>query len=140
MALSALDDRAREPDEAQAAAVLGEALGAWRELQAWLSAEAGVDRFEWGYSGKAWGWGLRAKAGKRAVLYMTPQRGTFLAGIVLGDRAVAAALACAALPERVREAVAGAKRYAEGTGLRLPVERPADLASVRELVRVKLGG
>lgn len=137
MALSALDDPTREPDEEQTAAVLGDAGAVWRELQAWLRAETAVDRFEWGTSGRKYGWGLRAKAGKRTVIHLIPQRGLFLVGLVLGDRAVAA-VAASTLPRTVREIVAGAKRYAEGTGFRLPVTAVSDLDAVRQLVRIKL--
>lgn len=46
---------------------------------------------DWGFSGKKWGWGLRLKQKKRAVVYLTPTNGHFWAGFALGQKAVDAA-------------------------------------------------
>ena len=46
---------------------------------------------EWRYAGAKWGWSLRLKHKKRAVLYLTPAEGFFYAGLALGQKAVDAA-------------------------------------------------
>jgi len=138
MALSALDDLSRQPVDEQVASALGSGLEAWEALKHWLEDEAGVDGWEWGSSGKKYGWGLRAKAGKRTVAYLIPQHGSSLIGLVLGDRAMEKAR-CAALAPPVVEVITSAKRYGEGTGFRLPVTTPADLDDIRTLARIKLG-
>ena len=56
---------------------------------------------------------------------------------VLGDKAVAAARA-SDLPKSLIKKIAEARRYAEGTGVRLIVHQPEDLASIRKLVEIKL--
>jgi len=136
MALSALDDPSSEPDDAQLAQVLGPALPVWSALLAWLSDALGVGELSWGSSGRKYGWSLRARAGKRTIGYLIPQRGSFLVGIVLGGRALQET-GRASLSDSVREAIAGARRYAEGTGFRLPVATADDLADVRTLLRIK---
>jgi hypothetical protein len=137
MALSAFDDLSREPGDDDVAGVLGDALAAWRALTDWLAREAGVDRLEWGSSGKRYGWGLRARSGARTIAYLIPQEGAFLVGLVLGDTALAAARS-ASLPAAVSEIIAGARSYAEGTGFRVPVSELEELVWVKELVRAKL--
>lgn len=137
MALSALDDLSQQPTGDQVAAVLGPALEPWESLKGWMADEAGVDAWEWGSSGKKYGWGLRAKAGKRTVAYLIPQHDAFLVGLVLGDRAMEKARQ-AALAAPVVEIITGAKRYGEGTGFRLPVAPATDQEDVRTLIRIKL--
>jgi hypothetical protein len=138
MALSALDDLSCEPSDEDIERVVGDALGTWRALMEWLEREAGVDHLEWGSSGKKYGWGLRAKRGARTIAYLIPQKGSFLVGLVLGDRALEAARS-AGLPDGVMTIISAARRYAEGTGFRLLVNGPGDLACVEQLVRIKLG-
>jgi hypothetical protein len=137
MALSALDDLSQQPTDQQVASVLDLALEPWELLRGWLADEAGVDAWEWGSSGKKYGWGLRAKAGKRTVAYLIPQHGSFLVGLVLGDRAVEKARR-ADLVASVVEVITNAKRYGEGTGFKLPVATPSDLEDIRTLIRIKL--
>lgn len=136
MALSALDDLSKEPAPDQLAVVLAGGLPRWTMLQSWC-AEAGiVDSWEWGSSGKKYGWGLRGKKGKRTILYMIPQHGSFLVGLVLGDRAMEAVRA-AVLSSSTRAVILGAKKYGEGTGFRLPVMTAKDLADIHTLVEIK---
>jgi len=137
-ALSALDDLAVEPTGDQLAAVLPAGMGPWSSLETWLAESAGVDGWEWGSTGKKYGWALRGKKGKRNLVYMIPQHGSFLVGLVLGDRAMEA-LRSASLSAAAREVLASAKRYGEGTGFRLPVASPADLEDVKTLIQIKLG-
>ena len=56
---------------------------------------------------------------------------------ILGDKAVEAART-SDLPKTLLKVISGAKRYAEGTGVRLMIRKPEDLASVRELIEMKL--
>ena len=49
-----------------------------------------------------------------------------------------AAARASKLPKTLLEEIAGARRYAEGTGARLLVKVAEDLAAVRTLVEIKL--
>jgi hypothetical protein len=71
------------------------------------------------------------------VVYLIPQAGCFLVDVVLGERAVRAALG-ASLPAPVHEAIDGTRAYAEGRGIRLPVSTADDLAVIRRLVALKI--
>jgi hypothetical protein len=57
--------------------------------------------------------------------------------LVLGDKAVAAARA-SDLPKSLSKEIAEAKRYAEGTGIRIFVQTPEALVAVRMLVEIKI--
>lgn len=137
MALSALDDLSVTPTDEQVAQVVGESLTAWDSLKVWLESSVGIDGWEWGSTGRKYGWGLRARSGTRNIAYLIPQHGSFLVGLVLGDRATEIARGLDLSPAVV-DMIDGAKRYGEGTGFRLPVAGLDDLADIKLLVQAKV--
>ncbi len=137
MALSAFDDKSKKPGEEDLAATLGNAFSLWNELISLVSSRFAPLSMEWGYASKSTGWGLRLKTEKRAILYMTPCEGYFLASFALGEKAVKAAHA-SDLPRSVLEAIDNAKKYAEGRGVRLEVRSAGDVRSVEKLAVIKM--
>ncbi|MBZ5507255.1 MAG: DUF3788 domain-containing protein [Acidobacteriia bacterium] len=115
---------------------LGPAKKLWSQLLADLTAD-GIDVQEWGSSSKKLGWSLRLKHGDRIIVYLAPCQGCFRASFALGDKAVQAARQ-SGLPAPVIKIINEAKRYAEGTGLRLDVKTAKDAAVVKKLARIKL--
>ena len=83
MALSVFDDKARQPTEADLATALKGSFDFWNDLKERIAEKFNPLSFEWGFAGKAYGWGLRLKHKKRTVLYMTPGAGYFLASFAL---------------------------------------------------------
>lgn len=77
------------------------------------------------------------KQKKRVIVYMAPGDGCFRVSFILRDKAVTAARA-GKLPKAVLKALDEAPKYPEGTGLRLVVSKPGDLAAIRTLIGVKL--
>jgi hypothetical protein len=126
-----------KPTDEELAAVLGPAQALWDQLLADLAAEHGVAIQEWNsYSPKA-GWALRLKRGKRNIVYLSPCQGRFMASFVLGGKAVEAARQ-GGLPPRLIRILDEAKRYPEGTVLRIRVAKPPDAAIVAKLAALKL--
>jgi hypothetical protein len=68
---------------------------------------------------------------------MIPQHGSFLVGLVLGDRAMAA-VRSASLSTGVRNVISDAKKYGEGTGFRFPVSAMGELEDVKTLIEIKI--
>ena len=126
------------PADDDLAAELGRSAKAlWDRLLAGLAEQHHVVTREWhSYSPKA-GWSLRLKRDQRTILYLSPCRGCFRASFALGGKAVEAARA-SRLPSRVIQIIDSAKRYAEGTGVRIDVNGPADIAVVLKLAAIKL--
>lgn len=137
MAISIFDDKAHQPDESDLQQVLGKTYKLWCVLKDHVLEKYAPITPEWGYAGKSTGWGLRLKAQKRAVLYMTPCNGYFLASFALGEKAVAAAHA-AKLPASVLDVIDKAPKYAEGRGVRIGVRTSADLESIKKLAAIKM--
>jgi hypothetical protein len=130
-------DRARPPRPAELSRALGTSSALWKELERGLAADLGPLQRAWTYSGKAHGWSLRLAKGKRAVVYLLPRGGGFLAAFALGEKACAAARE-SSLSSAVLAAIEDAPRYAEGRGVRLLVRGKKDAAQVRALAAIKL--
>jgi hypothetical protein len=137
MALSALDDKSKIPDDEQLAEVLGESKRFWDEIADHLSEQYDPLTEEWKYSGQKWGWSLRLIHKKRTILYLTPGIGFYYTGFVLGGKAVEAAQQ-SGLPADVLDAINVAPKYAEGTGVRLEVRTVEDLEAVKKLAKIKM--
>lgn len=137
MSLSAFDDRSRQPEDEDLALKLGDAAIYWNELKRSVSQKFAPITFEWGYTSKSTGWGLRLKGEKRTILYMTPCEGYFLASFALGEKAVKAAHD-SDLPVSVLDIIDGSKKYAEGRGVRLEVRTAADVRDIEKLAMVKM--
>jgi hypothetical protein len=124
------------PNARELTSAIGPAKALWDQLVADLQQQYELNQ-EWGsYSLKA-GWSLRLKRKDRIIAYLVPLQGGFQAALVLGDRAVKIALQ-SKLPERVLKTIANAKRYGEGTGIRLTVENDTDLAAIGILAAIKI--
>lgn len=137
MALSAFDDKSRQPRDDEIAAVLGKTYALWNKLKELIESRFPPLSIEWGFSSKSTGWGLRLKQNDRAVLYMTPCKGYFLASFALGEKAVKAAHE-SSLPASVLTTIDAAKKYAEGRGVRLEVKTSVDLRSIEKLAIIKM--
>lgn len=136
MLTNAFVDRKAEPTEEALSNALGPARALWDQLLAELSTNRSIDKREWSsYSSKA-GWALKLKRGERTILYLSPCEHCFRASFALGDKAVKAALA-SGLPADVVKIIRQAKRYAEGTAVRIDVKTAKDLDAVTKVAAVK---
>jgi hypothetical protein len=136
---NAFAGQAQAPSGDQLASALGPALAHWERLTGDLASEFGLAIDDWhSYSRKA-GWSLRVKKGDRNIVYLSPGAGAFMASFALGDKAMAVARA-SKLPKSAVAILDTARRYAEGTAVRIDVGKAADLAVVRKLVAAKLAG
>jgi len=126
-----------KPTDKELAAALGPARTTWDWLIADLAQEHGIGGREWSsYSPKA-GWSLRLIKKGRVILYLSPHRGSFMASFALGDKAVQAALK-SRLPASAVKIIKGARRYAEGTAVRVEVLKAWDVEVVKMLAEIKL--
>lgn len=130
-------DKSSPPDDDALAEALGRGHGRWTKLVAMIAARFEPLTEEWNFPGKKYGWSLRLKRKKRAVLYLIPLRRKFDVGLVLGDRAVRAAHD-AGLDRELLEMLDAAKKYPEGRGVRFEVKNQGDLRSVLRLAEVKM--
>ena len=137
MALSAFDDKDQEPKSQELDEVLLDAAELWKGLISGVKSEWNPLAQDWVFSGKKWGWALRLKHKKRAVLYMTPSSGLFHVGFALGEKAVNAARA-GDLPGPLRELIETSQKFAEGRAIRFEIRAPADLENAMTIARIKM--
>ena len=109
----------------------------WTTLIAKLGAEYPPLEEEWVFGGKQWGWSLRLKQKKRAILYMTPGRRFFHVGFALGEKAVRAAHE-ARLPAALLATIDSAQKFAEGRAVRLEMKTRKDLEHALQLAAIKM--
>jgi hypothetical protein len=134
--LNAFAGKTDVPDAQELTLALGPTRALWDKLVDSLQHKHAVVQ-EWGSSSPKAGWSLRLKRKERIIVYLIPQHGSFQAALVLGDKAVKAARE-SKLPKRVAKTLAEARRYAEGTGIRMAVKGPADLAAIEKLALIKI--
>ena len=137
MALSIFDDKNSPPTEDQLKAALGKSYKPWCRLREVIEKQFAPIASEWGFASKSTGWGLRLKAEKLAVLYMTPCKGYFLASFALGEKAVVAAHA-AGLPAAILDVIDKAPKYAEGRGVRIEVRTLSEVTEIVKLAEIKM--
>ena len=137
MALSAFDDKSRMPKEKELAEVLGRTSTLWEKLKTLMASQYDPLTEAWKFSGQKWGWTLQLKRKKRAVLYLTPHKGYFAVGLMLGEKAVKAAHQ-SDLPASVLNAINSARKYVEGRGIRIEVRSRKDLDVIEKLAAIKM--
>jgi hypothetical protein len=92
---------------------------------------------EWRRYGKAAPWVVKVSESDRTLYYITPKSEHFEVTVVLGERAVAAALG-GRVGKKLHAAIREARPYVEGRPVRVLVRHKADVQAVEELVAVKL--
>lgn len=130
--------RPMPPDDDALAKQLGGAKPHWDGLIA-AAAEADAScKAEWAYYKSLKGWRCILKGGKRSLVHLRPEEGSFLASFALSDEALAAAERFGVPPVVLAEARA-AKMLPEGRPIRLEVNTAKDLRVAVRLVRAKAG-
>ncbi len=132
---NAFAGRSTKPTDAALASVLGKSQSAWQDLLSNLKSRLKLTG-DWHSASTKFGWSFRLQLKKRNIVYLGPRQGWFLASFILGDKAVAAAKE-SELPADVLKQIASAKRYAEGTPVRIEVKKLEDLAAVELLAQIK---
>jgi lysylphosphatidylglycerol synthetase-like protein (DUF2156 family) len=136
MAPSVLDDKAVVPDDEQLETAIGKSFKLWNDIRGHIFERYDKVVEEWTHSGKNYGWSWRAKQGKRALVYLIPQKGFFLAAFCFGDKAVVA-VEESNVPEAIKEGLRTARKYAEGRGIRFEVRKAGDVKTIRTLLEIK---
>lgn len=136
MTTNAFIGHATKPTESELNVELGPRKVLWDAVLAELD-RLGVSDQEWSsYSSKA-GWALKVLRQGRVIVYLSPLHGGFLASFALGEKAVAAARKSKLSP-KILEIISEAKRYAEGTAVRIEVGSRSDVSAVAKLAAIKM--
>jgi hypothetical protein len=137
MTLIVFEDKSKPPQDKEVMEVLRRKSAHWVKLRALLHSQYEPLTETWKFYSRKWGWTLQLKRKKRAVLYLTPHKGYFAAGFVLGEKAVKSARD-SDLPDSILNAINSARKYAEGRGIRIEVKTKKDVDVVEKLAAIKM--
>jgi hypothetical protein len=127
------------PTRSELEAALGASLAAWDAILPALAQAFGDCEEAWIPAAKIpFGKAAAICHKKRVLLYLIPDSSTFHISLVLGEKAVEAALA-SDLAELFMKAVRAAPKYPEGRGVRLDASEVADISGIVRLVGFKIG-
>lgn len=135
--VNAFIGKSTPPTSLEVAAALGPSAVPWNQFIDWMADVHGVVLQEWKSDAPRYGWALRLKKKDRNIVYLSPCQGCFRVAFILGDKAMEA-VHQAKFPPAIQQAIHDAPHYAEGTGIRFVVHKPADLTSARTLAEIKL--
>jgi hypothetical protein len=133
---NAFAGRAKRPTGKALKSALGGTYSIWQQLVSDLKHELQLDGEDWHSSSVRYGWALRLQKKKRNIVYLAPRAGSFMAAFALSDKAIAAARK-SELPAHVLKILADARRYAEGTAVRIEVRGSEDVNAVKILANIK---
>ena len=129
--------RNNPPDDATLAQTLGKSKNVWDAIVDHIDKLPNGLVRNWKFYGTKYGWQMKVTDGKRAVLYLIPHEGSFLAALALNDKAVAA-LRSQRIPSRLLREITTGKAYPEGRPARIEVTSQRDVAVVKKLLGIKL--
>jgi hypothetical protein len=137
MDASVFMDKAQMPSENDLKQVLGEKHKLWMEIRKRvLHAYPGASE-SWNFPGKKYGWSYRIRDNKRAIIYFLPRERAFMVAFVFGGKATDAILD-SEVSEEIKTELKNAKDYAEGRGIRIPVQDRESLEDIFHLIDFKL--
>jgi hypothetical protein len=120
------------PGDAELQQQLGEA---WTTYRALLAAAPDL-RPEWKYYGAKYGWTLKLFLGSRNLCFLSPHEGELMVAFLFGPSDFERVLE-SGVPEPMKDELRTARRYVEGTPLRMTLKTPTDLPPVLELLEIK---
>ena len=130
-------DKSQIPADDDLRGALGDKYSLWMAIRDRVYEKYPEGLEEWNFPGKKYGWSFRIKDKKRAIVYLLPGDQAFRAAFVFGGRAFEAILK-SEVSEQIKSDLEGAKVYAEGRGIRIPVPDRSSLKDISILIDIKL--
>jgi hypothetical protein len=136
MSLGHFAGRRQPPSSDEIRSALGGRFPLWQRLTQFIESNYGIAG-RWSTWGPAeHGWGLRYRVKGRALAALYPQKGMFVALVVLGKAAAERALGLA-LGEVVSKMLRKAPQLRDGRWLSIPVRDATDARDVERLLYAK---
>ena len=130
-------DKSQVPSDAELRGVLGDKYELWMEIRDRVYEKYPEGIEEWNFPGKKYGWSFRIKDKRRAIVYLLPREGEFMAAFVFGGKAFEA-IKKTDVSAQIISDLGSAKVYAEGRGIRIPVSDSSAQEDIFRLIDIKL--
>ena len=131
---SIFTDKSKQPDNKELQETLGDTYVVWQTIRGYVLLNTKTFE-EWNCSN--YGWSLRIKDNKRAVIYLLPRDGFFKAAFVFGQKATDVILK-STVADLIKTELAAARVYAEGRGIRIDVKNEELTGDLKQLIDIKL--
>ena len=137
MSVSIYDNKSVIPSEKMLAHDLADAKDHYEGICNFIITEYGDLKPEWKFYNKKSGWILKLFCKKRNVLFVIPLEGYFKVAFTFGQKATDVVLN-SELPEKIKNDLQLAKKYAEGRTFQVDVKNKVDLENILKLISIKL--
>jgi len=135
--ISIFCDKSIVPQDPDLVENLGNSYILWKQIHAYVLSKYPKGLTEWNYPGKKYGWILRIKDKKRAIIYFLPRDQYFKVAFVFGQKATDCVLN-SDISADIKTELEQATKYAEGRGIRIDVKNDLILPDIKRLVEIKL--
>jgi hypothetical protein len=135
MAIGLFTDKEYQPTETAVLEALGSKRPLWEGLTQFIADNYPIPG-EWNFGGKNYGWNLWYRKSGKTLLTLFPQKGYFVAQIVLGRDQVEQALALK-LGKNVGTVLTETPQLHDGRWLFIKVKTAKDVKDIQQLLHVK---
>jgi hypothetical protein len=135
--ISIFTDKEVKPADNVLAEKLGDTFPLWNQLIDFVMKKYPFGMEEWNYPGKKYGWNLRIKDKKRAIIYLLPREGYFKTAFVFGEKA-SEVVWSSNISTEIKMDLRKATKYAEGRGISIDVKNDSVLSDLYRLVEIKI--
>jgi hypothetical protein len=132
---SIFTDKNKQPDNDDLQKSLGDTYQFWQLINDYVISKYPGGIEEWNCS--KYGWSLRIKDKKRAIIYLLPRDKFFKVALVFGQKATDSIMK-SKISSSIKTELDSAKVYAEGRGIRIDVKEQTIVSDIKELIDIKL--
>jgi len=137
MDISIFTDKNRVPDNNDLSDSLGNTYGLWHQIRDYAHLKYPDATDVWNYPGEKYGWSLRIKDKKRAIIYLLPRDKYFKVALVFGQKATDSIMK-STISDAIKKELEAAKVYAEGRGIRIEIKDEMLIRDIKKLIDIKL--
>jgi hypothetical protein len=135
--ISIFTDKTVTPTSKDLRKAIGKTHICWEALVAYTKKAYPAAIEEWNFPGPKYGWSLRIKDKKRAIIYLLPRDKFFKAAFVFGEKAIVNILK-SDISGTIKSDLEKAKVYAEGRGIRIDVVDDSITEDLKKLISFKI--
>ena len=132
---SIFTDKNKLPDNADLKESLGDTYQLWQLIKDYVISKYPQGFEVWNCS--KYGWSVRIKDKKRAIIYLLPREKFFKVAFVFGQKATDSIMK-SKIANSVKSELDSARVYAEGRGIRIEIKDKMIIRDIKELIDIKL--
>lgn len=132
---SIFTDKNKQPNNDDLIESLGNSYQYWQLIRNYVFSKYPKGFEEWTCS--KYGWSLKIKDKKRAIIYLLPRDRFFKVALVFGPKATDMIMKSQII-NSIKTELDSAKVYAEGRGIRIDVKDKMMIGDIKELIDIKL--